>query len=173
MNRLFTRIMLALGVALVIVCIAFLVPLCLRLNQVESQIKGCQSMLRDQELLKPLQTELARVTLQQLPEGLEAPVRSPLRSADLPTLPEIFRVPADQAGLTLVQLSPDVETLPRDAYRQLEVTVTVTGTCSGFHRYLLSLCRLPFLAGLREVTVRRTEPDSVQMVVSAMLSVKN
>lgn len=173
MNRLFTRIILALGASLVIASVAFLIPLGLRLRQVEGEIRDYQSDLRDQEMIRPLQAELARIAVQQLPEGLETTVRTPLRSTDLGTLPEIFREPAREAGLTLDQITPDVQALPLDAYRQMSVTVAVSGPCSGFHRYLLSLCRLPCLAELRRVTIRRTEPDHVQMIVSAMLSVQN
>ncbi len=173
MNRLYTRIILALGASLVIASVAFLVPLCLRLRQVESEIKDYQATLRDQEMIRPLQAELARIAVQQLPEGLETKTRAPLRSRELGSLPELFREPARRAGLTLDQISPDVQALPLDGYRQMAVTVTVSGPCSGFHHYLLSLCRLPCLAELRRVTIRRTTPDHVQMVVSAMLSVQN
>ena len=172
MSRTLTRILLALGLTLVAVSVTFLVPLCLRLRHVEAVIKGYRTPLLEQSVVQPLQAELAKLSTQEPPAGLEAPVRAPLRSADLPSLPEIFRAPALQAGLTLVQLSTDVQGLPLDSYRQLAVTVTVDGRCSGFHDYLLSLCRLPFLAELRRVTIRRTEPDHVQMVVSAMLSVQ-
>lgn len=172
MNRALTRILLALGLTLVAVSVTFLVPLCLRLRHVEAEITDYQRALLEQEVVQPLQAELTKLNTQQPPAGLAAPVRAPLRSADLPGLPEIFQAPARQAGLTLVQLSTDVQGLPLDSYRQLAVTVTVDGACSGFHDYLLRLCRLPFLAELRRVTIRRAGPNQVQMTISAMLSVQ-
>ena len=173
MNRLLTRLMLALGLALAVVIGAFLLPLTLRLRSVENEIKSYQDHLLEQEMVKPLKTELDRIIMQQAPSGLETPARTPLRSAELPRLPELFQQPARAAGLELVQLSPDVQTLASEDYRQLIVSATVSGNCSQFHSYLVAVCRMPFLAELRQVAVRRTGPGSVQMVVTVMLSVQS
>ena len=100
MNRTLTRILLALGLTLVAVSITFLVPLCLRLRHVEAEIRDHRTSLLEQKVVQPLQAELSRLTAQHAPAGLEAPVRAPLRSADLPGLPEIFRAPARQAAPT-------------------------------------------------------------------------
>lgn len=173
MNRLVTRIMLALGLAMVVIVGAFLLPLTLRLRGVENEIKGYQSHLLEQEMVKPLKGELDRMILQQAPNGLEAPARAPLRSAELPRLPELFQTPARAAGLELVQLSPDVQTLVSGGYRHLTVSATVAGDCSRFHPYLVSVCRLPFLAELRQIAIRRTGPGKVEMMVTVMLSVQS
>lgn len=173
MNRLLTRIMLVLGLAMVVVAGAFLLPLTLRLRHVENEIKGFQDQLLEQEMVKPLKTELDRIILQQAPNGLAAPARAPLRSAELPRLPELFQTPAREAGLELVQMSPDVQTLASEGYRQLIVSATVSGDCSRFHPYLVSVCRMPFLAELRQVAIRRTGPGRVEMVVTIMLSVQS
>jgi len=172
MNRLVTRITLATGLALVIVSGAFLLPMVLRLRQVEKEIRNFQGLLLEQEMVKPLKTELDRLILQRQPKELEAPVRAPLRSAELPRLPDIFLAPARETGLELVRLSPDVQALSLDGYRHLTVSVTVAGTSGNLHPYLLSLCRLPFLDELRQVTIRRSGPGQVQMTVTAMLSVQ-
>jgi hypothetical protein len=164
--------MLALGIALVAVAVTWLLPLVFRLRHVEAEIRTYQNQLLEQEMAKPLKGELDRMIVQQQPNGLEAPTRTPLRSADLPRLPEIFRAPAREAGLELVQLSPDVQTLSIDEYRHLTVSATVSGNCKNFHPYLISVCKLPFLTELRQVAIRRTGPGEVQMVVTALLDVE-
>lgn len=173
MNRMLTRIMLVVGLGLVLASGAFLLPILLRLRQVESEIKDYQGQLREQEMVKPLRADLDRIILQRQPEGLEAPVRAPMRSAELPSLADLFLEPARQAELKIVQISPDVQTLTKDGYRQLDVTVTVTGDFQNFHPYLISICRLPALAELRRVAIRRVGPEDVQMTVFATLYVQS
>jgi hypothetical protein len=172
MRKLGNRITVVLGLCLIVACIGFLVPQCVELARVEQDIRESQALRQRQKAIEPLEADLLRLASQKPEKGLEAPVRAPLEAGKLPRLPELFETPARRTGLALVRLDSNVEGLSSAGYRELDIELTVGGPCSGFQRYLVELCRLPFLAELRHVTIRRTGADSAQMTVAATLSVR-
>jgi Tfp pilus assembly protein PilO len=171
MKHLLDNITLLVCSGLVVLCVAFLVPVAMRLSQVNGQIEDYQTDLREQGLVKPLQDTLFQLTATEPEQGLAAPIRRPLPSEKLRRLPDLFGAPAKENGLALVRLSPDVGELPKHGYLQLPLQVTVRGTCSSFQRYLVAICRLPFLAELRQVDIRRTSENTVEMTISATLNI--
>ena len=166
------RVALASGLCLIVVCVGFLVPQCVELSRVERDIRASKAIRHRQETVEPLEAELRHLISQKLEEGLVAPVRAPLDAGSLRGLPELFAAPARRNGLALVRLDSDVAGLPSAGYRELDITLTVGGSCSAFQRYLIEVSRLPFLAALRHVTICRSGSGSVQMTVAATLSVK-
>jgi len=172
MKTMGNRIALALGFCLILACIGFLVPQCMELARIERDIRHSEALRHRQKTVEPLEAELLRLVAQAPEQGLEAPVRAPLAAGKLRSLSELFETPARRMGLALIELDSDVAGLPSAGYRELDIELTVGGSCSGFQRYLVELCRLPFLAELRHVTIRRTEADTVQMTVAATLSVR-
>jgi Tfp pilus assembly protein PilO len=156
---------------LVVLCVAFLVPVTMRLSQVNGQIRDYQASLREQDLVKPLQASLLQLAAMETKQGLDAPIRAPLRGKELQNLPDMFQTLGTENGLALVRLSPDIGELPRHGYLQLPLQVTVRGACSDFQRYLLAVCRLPFLAELHRVDIRRAGEGTVEMTISALINI--
>jgi Tfp pilus assembly protein PilO len=172
MERLAGRALAILGIVVALGCVAVMVMSSVKLQSLRREETQIRAKLEQQNLIQPLQAELKRLSQDRPPEWLEAPKSEPLDSKQLPRLPELFRKPADEAGLEFGELVADVKTLSVDGRQQMAFTVTVTGESSGFHRYLISICQMPFIAELRQVKLHRPEPGRMQLTVSAILSLK-
>jgi hypothetical protein len=143
------------------------------MQKIRQEVETLDIKLQQQKLMQPLQAELTKLVQDRPPDWLDVPQRAPLDSSLLPKLPELLRKPAQDANIEFVDLHSDVKTLSSDGYTRMAFTATVRGSSSGFHRFLISLCQLPYLAELRQVKVSRPKPGGMQMTISAILSLKS
>lgn len=139
-----------------------------RLRQLGREAAELGDQARQSELLAGFLDQLRQQSDSMAGNGLPLPQHSPLPSERLPQLEEVFRGPAEVAGVELAQVKIDVGSLGGD-YRQLLVEVDVSGTQSAVRAYLLEICRVPCLRRLESVSLKRVDESRLQMVVGLVL----
>jgi Tfp pilus assembly protein PilO len=155
-------------VVLATVLTVWAVSLRSRLRQLHREAAELGEQARQSELLAGFLEQLRRQGDGMASSGLPLPEHRPLPPDRLPHLEEVFRGPADAAGVEVSQFSVDAESLSGD-YRQLLVEVAVIGTQSSVRAYLLEICRVSCLLRLDSVSLKRLDESRLQMVVGLVL----
>ena len=141
-----------------------------RLRVTKAELARLQDEAKQQALLSPLVAELRLRAQHTFGDSLTVSAGVPMAQKDMPELEQLFRAPADDLGLVLESIRPDVMGL-KGNYNHLSVTVSVSGSLAQMREYLLRMCQLPPLHRLQSVRLVRRAADHAVLIVDLELMV--
>jgi hypothetical protein len=119
-------------------------------------LKQTRIQLADLEVLFPLYAEVMQLDRPETWPSLALPEAGYVNEREVVTIPELFLAMAKKASLELSSVSPSVVTDDR-GNRWLLVDIRANGAYPQLKPLLMDLMRLPALAGISRLEVRREQ----------------
>lgn len=123
------------------------------LRALRSRACQLQVEIRRQEIMRPLYKKLVEKTRRQREKALPFPKQTRLPREQADDLTPLFTRLAQQAGLVLLRVIPDVDSLAETPGR-LSVDVTLKGPFNALRDYIVRLGGLPYLEHIEEVRIQ-------------------
>lgn len=118
------------------------------------EVEEARRRLDEQQILFPLYAELASLDTPARWSNLQLPEPDQLTERDVVSIPERFKEIAARCSVELSSVSPRVVN-DEAAGRRLRVDLQATGSYQQLHPLLIELIRMPVLAGISRIEVRR------------------
>jgi len=144
------------GVVILVIILLMIYPDYRTLAALDKNIKQLNTKIETQKLLLPLFQKMLTEIDFKLPEGVAFPKEEKLTQEKSESIVSVFHELADNSGLKVVEVSPDVEsTLNGSGF--LLVNVVVKGDFFKLREFLLELGNLPYLEKIEQIKLQNIE----------------
>jgi len=130
-----------------------------------NEIKGAMD---EQKILTPVYDNLLRKTKFKKTKGIAAPKKKKLAQGDTRKIIQRLNSIAKSSNITLVDVSPDVDTLIGGS-GYLLLKINAQGEFINLHKFLFQLCELPFLEFIEQIkitSIRKTKEFRLKVWMS-------
>jgi hypothetical protein len=117
------------------------------------EIAKIKSRIEEQKILRPVYKSLINKSKITPPEGLVMPKKEKLVRGDIKKLTKTFKKIADNSGLELAELRPDVNTILNSA-DFLMADVLLEGEFFDLQNFLIQVCQLPYIELIEEIKIK-------------------
>jgi hypothetical protein len=146
------------GGILVFIVLAIL-PAMEKVDVMDVEIKKIKDSMDEQKILTPVYNNLLKKTKFKKTEGIAAPKKKKLAQGDTRKIIQQLNNIANSSNITLVDVSPDVDTLIGGS-GYLLIKIFAKGEFINLHKFLFQLCELPFLEFIEQIkitSIRKTK----------------
>lgn len=138
-------------------------------RHLDQELSQAKTQLARQKALAPLYDDLQKKYAITIP-GLDTlPDKIPLSETQTGNFETVFREMIQQCNLTVVTLTPDIQTILSDQ-GFLGVELTASGHFQDFKQLLMKFGQMPFLAAIDQFRIeRKSEKDPLEMYLRLRL----
>ena len=125
----------------------------------DMEIKKIKGSMDEQKILTPVYNNLLRKTKFKKTKGIAASKKNKLVQGDTRKIIQRLNNFAKNSNITLVNVTPDVDTLIGGSGHLL-INIVAEGEFINMHKFLFQLCELPFLEFIEQIkitSIRKTK----------------
>jgi len=150
---------LVLGGGILVFVVLTILPAMQSSTGLDMEIKKIESSMDEQKILTPVYDNLLRKTKFKRIKGIAAPKKNKLAQGDTRKIVQRLNNIAKNSNITLVDVTPDVDTLIGGSGHLL-INIVAEGEFINMHKFLFQLCELPFLEFIEQIkitSIRKTK----------------
>ncbi|MDD5722274.1 MAG: hypothetical protein PHY29_00895 [Syntrophales bacterium] len=141
-------------VILIIFYFVALYPYERSLGAIDSKTAQVMNLIEKQKVLLPLYEEMVARGERNIRGTLPVPDMTALSRADIDTVAPLFERIADESGMQVVSIRPDVLSLT-EASDDMMVAIQLRGSFLDFRKFLEAVGGVPSLKGVKEIDIRQ------------------
>ena len=144
--------LLILGGGILVFVVLTILPAMQSSAGLDMEIKKIKDSMDEQKILTPVYNNLLKKTTFKKTKGVEAPKKKKLAQGDTRKIIERLNSIAKNSNITLVDITPDVDTLIGGS-GYLLIKIFAKGEFINLHQFLFQLCELPFLEFIEQIKI--------------------
>jgi len=144
--------LLILGGGILVFVVLTILPAMQSSAGLDMEIKKIKDSMDEQKILAPVYNNLLKKTTFKKTKGVEAPKKNKLAQGDTRKIIERLNSIAKNSNITLVDITPDVDTLIGGS-GYLLIKIFAKGEFINLHQFLFQLCELPFLEFIEQIKI--------------------
>jgi hypothetical protein len=157
-------------VILLIFYLAALYPYQRALDAIDAKTVQVTNILKKQQILLPLYEQMAKGNENAIRGTLPVPDMKPLPRGGVDTVSSLFQKIADESGMQLVSVRPDLLTVTKES-DDMAVTLLLRGAFFNFRKFLIGVGGVPSLKQVEEIEIRQ-ESGHEQFSLTVRLAIE-
>jgi len=141
------------GMIILVLVVFMIYPNYRSLKSLDNKIKQMNVQIKSQEILYPLFQRMLKEIQFKEPSGLPFPKVEKLTQAQTAVVSSVFRELADKLGLTVMGVSPDIDS-SLDGSGYLLMNVTMNGEFLKIRDLLRQLGKIPYLEHIEQIKLK-------------------
>ena len=150
---------LILGGGILVFVVLTILPAMQSSAELDMEIKKIKGSMDEQKILNPVYNNLLKKTKFKKTKGIAASKKKKLAQGDTRKIIQRLNNIAKNSNITLVDVTPDVDTLIGGSGHLL-INIVAKGEFINLHEFLFQLCELPFLEFIEQIkitSIRKTK----------------
>jgi hypothetical protein len=159
---------LILGGGILVFVVLTILPAMQSSEKLDVEIKKIKVSMDEQKILTPVYNNLLKKTKFKKTKGIAASKKKKLAQGDTRKIIQLLNNIAKNSNITLVDVTPDVDTLIGGS-GYLLIKIVAKGEFINLHNFLFQLCELPFLEFIEQInitSVRKTKEIRLKVWMS-------
>ena len=159
---------LILGGGILVFVVLTILPAMQSSEGLDVEIKKIKVSMDEQKILTPVYNNLLKKTKFKKTTGIAASKKKKLAQGDTRKIIQLLNNIAKNSNITLVNVTPDVDTLIGGS-GYLLIQIVAKGEFINLHNFLFQLCELPFLEFIEQInitSVRKTKEFRLKVWMS-------
>ncbi|MCD4663808.1 MAG: hypothetical protein K8R68_00970 [Bacteroidales bacterium] len=143
---------LILGGGILVLLVFTILPAMQSSSGLDMEIKKIKGGIDEQKILTPVYNNFVKKSRFKKTKDIAAPKKNKLAQGDTRKVVRILNNIAKNSNITLVTVTPDVDTLIGGS-GYLLINIVAKGEFINLHNYLFQLCELPFLESIEQIKI--------------------
>ena len=139
-----------------VIVLAGIVPNIISSANLDRKISNIKSRLDEQDKLNPVYKSLGKNVQQKVSKVLPFPAKEKLSRKSIDLFPAVFRDMAKKAGMDVISISPDLNSLS-DNSAFLIINTVIRGDFFNFRKLLINLGEVPYSENVEEIQIQQNQ----------------